>query len=285
MKLQALTALKAALPPAEGYASPALTCAATQAAAVIQDEISAIAEAEVAATETNSNPWAVAEDEERHHEADDLVAELKVQLKSELEQPDPAAACHPELTRLGPLTNFTEIAMPTIRATPQPPPIHVFNSRPEAMAAIQKLEKTGFDTKKLSLVGTGLDGEQHPVGFYAETDAIKTFGTSDAFWTGVWALLLAPAMLFIPGLGLMGMAGPVVSVLVGGVEGAVMIGGMSALGLALTKIGVPEAHAAEYEAALKKDKYVLITHGTADDAAQVDAVLEHHAEALSGDAK
>ena len=74
MKLQALTALKAALPPAEGYATPAQGCAATQAAAVIQDEISAVAEAEVAATETDSNPWAVAEDEERHHEADDLVA-------------------------------------------------------------------------------------------------------------------------------------------------------------------------------------------------------------------
>ena len=157
--------------------------------------------------------------------------------------------------------------------TPHAPHIHVFNSRSEAKAAIQTLAKSGFDTKKLSLVGKGLHSEAHPVGFYTETEAIKTFGGTDAFWAGIWAMLLAPAMLFIPGLGLMGMAGPVVSVLVGGVEGSVMVGGLSALRLALTQVGVPEAHADVYEAALKMDKYVLITHGTEHDATTVDAVL------------
>ena len=79
--------------PALASATPALACASTEAAAVIQDELSAIAEAEVAATETDSSPWAVAEDEERHHEADDLVAELKIKLNSELEQTEAAADC------------------------------------------------------------------------------------------------------------------------------------------------------------------------------------------------
>ncbi|MEO7254682.1 MAG: PRC-barrel domain-containing protein [Casimicrobium sp.] len=59
-----------------------------QAIAAIKDEISAIVEADVAATETDSSPWAVAEDEERHHEAEDLVAELKIQLQSKIEQPE-----------------------------------------------------------------------------------------------------------------------------------------------------------------------------------------------------
>ena len=79
--------------PAQACTSPAQACASTEAAAVIQDELSAIAEAEVAATETDSNPWAVAEAEERHHEADDLVAELKIKLNSELEQTEAAADC------------------------------------------------------------------------------------------------------------------------------------------------------------------------------------------------
>ena len=79
--------------PAQACASPAQACASTEAAAVIQDELSAIAEAEVAATETDSSPWAVAEDEERHHEAADLVAELKIKLNSELEQTEAAADC------------------------------------------------------------------------------------------------------------------------------------------------------------------------------------------------
>ena len=46
----------------------------------IHDEISAISDAQVADTETDGNPWAVAEDEERHHEAEDRVAELETQL-------------------------------------------------------------------------------------------------------------------------------------------------------------------------------------------------------------
>ena len=79
--------------PALASAAPAQACASTEAAAVIQDELSAIAEAEVAATETDSSPWAVAEDEERHHEADDLVAELKIKLNSELQQTEAAADC------------------------------------------------------------------------------------------------------------------------------------------------------------------------------------------------
>ena len=86
--------------PAQACASPAQACASTEAAAVIQDELSAIADAEVAATEIDSNPWAVAEAEERHHEADDLVAELKIKLNSELQQTEAAADCQPESTKL-----------------------------------------------------------------------------------------------------------------------------------------------------------------------------------------
>ena len=99
MSIQSTT-FTAASPPAGDAATPAQACASTEAAAVIQDELSAIAEAEVAATETDSNPWAVAEDEERHHEADDLVAELKIKLNSELEQTEAAADCQPESTKL-----------------------------------------------------------------------------------------------------------------------------------------------------------------------------------------
>ena len=91
--LASATPALASASPAQACAAPAQACASSEAAAVIQDELSAIAEAEVAATETDSSPWAVAEDEERHHEADDLVAELKIKLNSELQQTEAAADC------------------------------------------------------------------------------------------------------------------------------------------------------------------------------------------------
>ena len=56
-------------------------------------------------------------------------------------------------------------------------------------------------------------------------------------------------------------------------EGAVLVGGISAIGAALTRIGVPSDQVMKYETALKVDKYVLMVHGDAADAAQAGTVL------------
>jgi len=88
-------------------------------------------------------------------------------------------------------------------------------------------------------------------------------------------LLFAPAVFFLPGLGLMAMAGPIVAALVSGLEGAVVVGGISALGAALTQIGVPKDQVIKYETALKVDKYVLLVHGSADEVAKVHTVLSN----------
>ena len=69
------------------------------------------------------------------------------------------------------------------------------------------------------------------------------------------------------------MAGPIVATLVGGLEGAVVVGGISALGAALTRVGVPKDQVIKYESALKVDKYLLIVHGTTEEQTQARAVL------------
>ena len=152
-------------------------------------------------------------------------------------------------------------------------PVYVFNTHVEAEEAIQSLNRSGFDVKKLSLVGKGYHSEEHPVGFYTVGDRIKTWGGIGAFWGGIWGLLLAPAIFFVPGLGLMGMAGPVVSMFVGALEGAVFVGGLSAIGAALTKIGVPKDQVIKYETALKAEKYVLMVHGSAEEVGRASSVL------------
>lgn len=155
------------------------------------------------------------------------------------------------------------------------PPVYVFNTHDEAEEAIQALSRTGFDVKKLSLVGKGYHSEEHPVGFYTTGDRIKAWGGAGAFWGGIWGLLLAPAVFFLPGVGLVALAGPVVAALVGALEGALLIGGVSALGAALMQIGVPEDQVIKYETALKVDKYVLMVHGSGEDTEIARAVLEN----------
>jgi len=151
--------------------------------------------------------------------------------------------------------------------------VYVFPTHVEAEEAIRHLSKSGFDVKKLSLVGKGYHSEEHPVGFYTAGDRIKAWGGVGAFWGGIWGLLFAPAVFLIPGVGLVAMAGPFAAALIAALEGAVVVGGISALGAALTQVGVPKDQVIKYETALKADNFLLLVHGSAEDEAQVRNVL------------
>ena len=152
-------------------------------------------------------------------------------------------------------------------------PTYIFNSHIEAEEAIRSLRLAGFDMKKLSLIGNGYHSQEHPVGFYTVGDKIKAWGKSGAFWSAIWGLLVTPAVFLIPGLGVLAMAGPIVPTVVGCLEGAVLVGGTSALGEALTQIGVKPHQLLKYESALKVDKYVLLVHGDAEELAKIRTVL------------
>jgi len=153
-------------------------------------------------------------------------------------------------------------------------PFYVFNTHEEAEAAIRTLSKSGYDMTKLSVVGKGYHSEEHPLGFYTVGDRIKAWGGTGAFWGGIWGLLFAPAVFFLPGVGLVALAGPMVAALVSALEGAVVVGGISALGAALTQLGLPKAEVIKYESAIKVDKYVLMIHGGAEEVTQARHVLD-----------
>lgn len=153
-------------------------------------------------------------------------------------------------------------------------PVYVFNTHVEAEEAVKALSKSGYDVKKLSIIGKGYHTEETPIGFYTMGDRIKTWGGIGAFWGGIWGLLVAPAVFFFPGFGLVAMAGPIVAALVAALEGAVLVGGVSAIGAALMQIGVPKDQIMKYETALKVDKYVLMVHGSIEEQDKARTVLE-----------
>jgi hypothetical protein len=153
------------------------------------------------------------------------------------------------------------------------PALYVFNTHVEAENAIRSLGRAGFDVKKLSLIGKGYHSDEHPIGFYTLGDRIEAWGGTGAFWGAIWGLLMGPAVFFLPGFGLVALAGPLVALLVAALEGAALVGGVSALGAALTTVGVPKDQVIKYETAVKADKYVLVVHGSAEDAKRVRSVL------------
>lgn len=151
--------------------------------------------------------------------------------------------------------------------------VHLFHTHADADQAVLALSKTGFDMQKLSLLGKGYHSEEKPVGFYTAGDRIKAWGGTGAFWGGIWGLLLAPAVFVLPGVGVVAMAGPFVAALVGALEGAVVVGSLTALGAALTQLGVPKAQVIKYEAAIKVDGFLLVVHGSAEEQSQARRIL------------
>ena len=139
--------------------------------------------------------------------------------------------------------------------------VAVYKLHTEAEAAINELNKSGFDMKKLSIIGRDYHTDEHVVGYYNTGDRMKYWGKLGAFWGGFWGLLFGSAFFFIPGVGPLLFAGPIVSYIVGALEGAVVVGGLSALGAGLYSMGIPKNSILQYETAVKSGKYVLIAHG------------------------
>jgi hypothetical protein len=113
---------------------------------------------------------------------------------------------------------------------------------------------------------------------------MKHWGKLGAFWGGIWGLLFGSAFFFIPGVGSLLVAGPLVSWIVGALEGAVVVGGLSAIGAGLYSLGIPKDSILRYETALKTGKFVLIAHGSMNEITHAKEILngtkpetlEHH---------
>ena len=107
--------------------------------------------------------------------------------------------------------------------------VAVYNTHTEAEAAVKELQRSGFDMKRLSIVGKDYHTEEHIVGYYNTGDRMRYWGKLGAFWGGLWGFLFGSALL----------------------EGAAITGGLTALGAALYGIGIPKNSVLEYETALQ----------------------------------
>ena len=87
-------------------------------------------------------------------------------------------------------------------------------------------------------------------------------------------MLFGAAFFAIPGIGPVLVAGPLVAWIIGALEGAVVVGGLSALGAGLYSIGIPKDSVVKYESALKSDKFLLLAHGTTDKVAKAKNIMQ-----------
>jgi osmotically-inducible protein OsmY len=140
--------------------------------------------------------------------------------------------------------------------------VAVYGSHIDAENAVKDLQRSRFPMAQLSIVGKDYQTEENVVGYYNTGDRMKYWGKLGAFWGGLWGLLIGAAFFWVPGVGPVLVAGPLVAWIVAALEGAVVVGGLSALGAALYSIGIPRNSILQYETSVEAGKYLLVGHGT-----------------------
>ncbi len=152
--------------------------------------------------------------------------------------------------------------------------VAIYDTHSQAEEAVKELQRSGIDMKKLSIVGKDYHTEEQVVGYYNTGDRMKYWGKLGAFWGGLWGMLFGAAFFAIPGIGPVLVAGPLVAWIVGALEGAAVVGGLSAIGAGLYSIGIPKDSVVKYESAIKSDKFLVLAHGTADEVAKAKDIIQ-----------
>lgn len=151
--------------------------------------------------------------------------------------------------------------------------VAVFDHHSGAEAAIHKLSEGGLDIKHFSIVGKGYHSEEKVTGFYSIGKSVQFWGANGAMWGGLWGLFFGGMMLTIPAVGPVIVVGHLAAMIFGALQGAVVIGGLSAFGAALYGLGIPKNSIIEYEEALKVDGFLLVAHGPAAEMARAKSIL------------
>jgi uncharacterized membrane protein len=154
--------------------------------------------------------------------------------------------------------NRKELEMSELNAV-----VAVYATHTGAEEAVKELQHAGIDMRTLSIVSKGPHTDEQVVGYYNTGERMKYWGKTGAFWGGFWGLLFGSAFFAVPVIGPVLVAGPLVAWIVGALEGAVVIGGLSAVGAGLYSMGIPKDSVIEYESAIKTDKYIVMVQGKA----------------------
>jgi roadblock/LC7 domain-containing protein len=152
--------------------------------------------------------------------------------------------------------------------------VAVYDSHVGAEVAIQALHNEGLDLRRLSIVGKGIETEDHALGYYAPGELMKGRVWRGAAWGALWGLLFGGALFFTFSYSRIASIQPLASWVVGALEAATIGGIAGALATALTSIKIQKNCVVQYEHAVKGGKFAVVVHGTTEMFVHSRAVLE-----------
>jgi uncharacterized membrane protein len=151
--------------------------------------------------------------------------------------------------------------------------IAVFPNHEDADKAVQALAAAGIGVKNISVVGKGYHTEEKVIGFYNMGDRMQMWGSRGALWGGLWGLLFGGVFMVVPVFGQVVVLGYLATAVISALEGALVLGSLSALGGAISSIGVPEDSVVRYETDVKADSFLVMAHGTVEEVEKAREVL------------
>ena len=152
--------------------------------------------------------------------------------------------------------------------------VAVHRSHLEVKEALDELARSHLSLRQVSVVGADYHTQENVYGYYCTGRRFEAWGSFGAFWSGVWASLTGDGFFFIPGIGPLLMAGPVVGWMVETLETGVMVHGLSPLGAALVTNGVPADGMLRFEIALRHNEFLLIISGAMPAIGEARALVE-----------
>lgn len=151
--------------------------------------------------------------------------------------------------------------------------VAVFDGHQKADDAVRALGHANFPVAQLTIVGKGYHTDEKVMGFYNVGDRIKLWGKNGAFWGGLWGLFVGGIFMTLPVIGPVVVLGHLAAMLLGAAEGAILVGGVSALAGALVSVGIPKDSVIRYEEAVKADQFLVMAHGTPAEVARAKDIL------------
>ena len=157
--------------------------------------------------------------------------------------------------------------------------VATFSDHTQAESAVRKLAQGGLDIKHFSIIGKGYHKDEQILGFYNAGDRMLSWGGTGAFWGSLWGIFFGGVMLTVPVVGPVIVLGHLAAMVFGALEGAVVFGGLGALGGALSSLGIPKDSIIQYEESLKSDGFLIVAHGPVEEMARAKSILETMAPA------
>jgi len=151
--------------------------------------------------------------------------------------------------------------------------IATFKLHDEAEPAVRALQELGFGLGGLSIVGRNFHTVDAVVGYYTTEGVVRPYGSVGAIWNELLAYFSDSALFWVPDLGLLVIAGDLMSRVLQAAEEHAIIYGFTALGVALHAMGVPEHSILGCEDAIRRDHFVLIAQGHVGDVRRAQETL------------